>query len=203
MRILSIVAVIATNLFIGVSYWRLLRARRIQPALAMWVFFTIAVVGSLVTYLAEGSYGLLDNILNTTDVVMVGSVTILILIYGDRSTRFTRFDLGCLVAVVGIVAFWAATRQHAVSHLLIQAILVIGYFPVVRRLLKSSRNTESFAIWIAMFLAPAFGLLSSKGWLATVYSVRNLFCTAALLALMARVEWKARRAQRPTEEDAE
>ena len=203
MRIFSIVAVIVTNLFIGVSYWRLLRARRIQPALAMWVFFTIAVVGSLVTYLAEGSYGLLDNILNTTDVVMVGSVTLLILIYGDRSTRFTRFDLGCLVAVAGIVAFWAATRQHAVSHLLIQAILVIGYFPVVRRLLKSSRNTESFAIWIAMFLAPAFGLLSSKGWLATVYSVRNLLCTAALLALMARVEWKVRRAQRPTEEDAE
>ena len=203
MRIFSIIAVTAINLFIGISYWRLLRTRRIQPALAMWVFFTIAVVGSLVTYLAEGSYSPLDNILNTTDVVMVVSVTILILIYGDRSTRFTRFDLGCLVAVLGIIGFWAATRQHAVSHLLIQAILIIGYFPVVRRLLKSSRNTESFAIWIAMFLAPAFGLLSSKGWLATVYSVRNLFCTAALIALMARVEWKARRASQPTQEDVE
>ncbi len=202
MRIFSIAAVIATNLFIGVSYWRLLRARRIQPALAMWVFFTIAVVGSLVTYLAEGSYSLLDNILNTTDVVMVGFVTVLILIYGDRTTRFTRFDLGCLIAVLGIVGFWAATRQHAVSHLLIQAILVIGYFPVVRRLLTSARNTESIVVWIAMFLAPAFGLLSSKGWLATVYSVRNLLCTAALIALMARIEWKARRAARTAEEDA-
>jgi hypothetical protein len=202
-RIFSIVAVTATNLFIGVTYWRLLRARRTQPALAMWVFFTIAVVGSLATYLAGGSYSLLDNILHTTDVVMVASVTIMILIYGDRSTRFTRFDLGCLIAVLGIVGFWAATRLHAVSHLLIQAILVIAYFPVVRRLLKSSRNTESFAVWIAMFLAPAFGLLSSKGWLATVYSVRNLFCTAALIALMARVEWKAHHAPRPTEETAE
>ena len=54
-----------------------------------------------------------------------------------------------------------------------------------------------------MFLAPAFGLLSSKGWLATVYSVRNLFCTAALIALMARVEWKARRASQPAQEDVE
>lgn len=201
MRIFSIVAVIATNLFIGISYWRLLRARRVQPALAMWVFFTIATAGSLVTYLAEGAYSLLDNILNTTDVVMVGSVAIGIAIYGDRSTRFTRFDLGCLAAVVGIAGFWAATRQHAASHLLIQGILIIAYFPVVRRLIRSSRSTESFPIWIAMFLAPAFGLLSSKGWLATVYSVRNLLCTAALLVLMARIEWKARRALRPTRQD--
>ena len=202
MRIFSIVAVCVTNLFVLVWYGRLLRARKIQPALAMWVFFTIAVVGSLLAYLAEGSYSLLDNILNTTDVVTVGSVTILILIYGDRTTRFTRFDLGCLVGVLGIVAFWAATRQHAVSHLLIQAILLIGYVPVVRRLVTSSRNTESFAIWIAMFLAPAFGLLSSKGWLATVYSVRNLCCTAGLIGLMAWVEWKARRGTPATEEDA-
>lgn len=203
MRVFSIVAVIVTDLFIGVSYWRLLRAGRIQPALAIWVFFAIATAGSLVAYLAEGGHSVLDNILNATDVVMVGSVVVGILIYGDRSTRFTRFDLGCLAAVLAIVGFWTATRQHAVSHLLIQAILVIAYFPVVRRLLRSTKNTESFAIWIAALLAPAFGLLSSRGWLATVYSVRNLVCAAGLIGLMAWVEHRARRAPRAAEVEVE
>ena len=62
----------------------------------MWTFFEIATVGGLLTYPAEGDFGLLDNILNTADIIRVGTVAIRIALFGDRSTRF---DLGCLVAV--------------------------------------------------------------------------------------------------------
>jgi hypothetical protein len=94
-RTLSISAVVTINLLIGVRYVWLLRKHRISPALAMWVFFTIATVGSLLTYLGEGRFSPLDNILNTADILLVAGVTVAILVYGDRSTRFTRFDLGC------------------------------------------------------------------------------------------------------------
>ncbi|MGB2982493.1 MAG: hypothetical protein WBC63_01370, partial [Candidatus Bipolaricaulia bacterium] len=186
MKLFSIAAVIATNLVIGLRYVWLIRKGKISPALAMWVFFTIAVIGSLLTYLAEGDYGLLDNILNTADLVLVGSVSIAILFWGDRSTRFTRFDLGCLGAVVLIFALWGITRWHAIAHASIQTILVIAYFPVVRRIWNSERNTESFTMWIGLMLAPVFSLLSSKGTLATVYAVRAIVSTGLLLVLMIR-----------------
>lgn len=186
MREFSITAVVLTNLLIGLRYIWLLKRQRIQPSLAMWVFFTIAVIGSLVTYLAEGEFGLLDNILNTADLVLCGGVAIAIAVYGDRSTRFDRFDLGCLLAVLVILVVWAFTRQHVLAHAAIQLILVIAYIPVVRRLWMAERNTESYVMWFGLMLAPIFSLLSSKGLLATIYAVRAIVCTALLLLLMAR-----------------
>jgi RsiW-degrading membrane proteinase PrsW (M82 family) len=160
--------------------------------MAMWVFFSIAVGGSLVTYLSAGDYSLLDNILNTTDLVFVVTVSVFIFLFGDRSTRFNRFDLGCLLAVSVIVVFWLISRNHVVSNVSIQVILVIAYFPVISRILKSNENTESFGVWIGLFLAPCISLLSSKGVLATIYSLRAIISTSVLLALMVRAEIRQR-----------
>jgi hypothetical protein len=76
---------------------------------------------------------------------------------------------------------------------MIQSVLVIAYFPVIRRLWQSKENTEPFSVWILMMIAPIFALLSSKGTLATVYSVRAIVSTAILLILMLRVEYIMKR----------
>jgi len=193
MRVFSIVTVCLINLLIGIRYVVLLRRGSIRPALAMWVFFTIATVGSLATYLAEADYSLLDNILNTSDIVLVSFVSIAIWIYGDHSTRFTRFDLGCLAAVLGILVAWILSNQHVVAHAAIQLILVTAYLPVIRRLWRAERNTESYVMWVGLAIAPLFSLLSSQGILATVYAVRASLCPALLLLLMIRTTLRARR----------
>ncbi len=192
-EVLSIAAVCAINLGVGFRYCWLLRKRTISPALAMWVFFTIATVGSLVTYLGEGSFTPMDNILNTADIVLVITVMVFIGVYGDRSTRFSRFDYGCLAAVSAVVFAWLVTGQHVVAHSSIQAIMVIAYFPVVRRLWRARRNTESFTMWVGLMLAPLFSLLSSQGVLATVYAVRASVCSGLLLLLMIKAERAQRR----------
>jgi hypothetical protein len=191
-RTFSIVAVCVIDFIIGVRYVWLIRAGKISPSLAMWVFFTMAVIGSLMTYLAEGSHALLDNVLNSADVLLCGAVALAIALWGDPSSRFNRFDLGCLGAVAAILAAWAATRQHMSAHLAIQLVLVVAYLPVVKRLWRSDRNTESFTMWIGLMVAPAFSLLSSQGVLATVYAVRAMVSTALLLMLMIRVERRVR-----------
>jgi hypothetical protein len=192
-REFSIAAVLATNLLIGIRYCWLIRKGRISPALAMWVFFTIAVVVSLLTYLAEGDYGPLDNILNTADIALVVFVAMWVALFGDRGTRFSRFDLGCLGAVLAIVVVWAISRQHVAAHASIQTIMIIAYVPVIRRMWKANRNTESFFMFGGLLLAPIFSLLSSEGTLATVYAVRTIVCASTLLLLMIRAEWKVRR----------
>jgi hypothetical protein len=193
LRTLSIVAVLLINLFIAVRNTVLIRRGTIKPSLAMWTFFSIAVAGSLATYLFDGDFSLLDNILNSADLLLCVYVAVVIFLFGDKSTKFTRFDRGCLVAVIIILIFWALTRRHAEANLFIQSILVIAYFPVVKRLWNSKENTESFAVWIALLLAPIFSLLSSKGTLASVYAVRAIISTSLLLVLMAAAEMRSRR----------
>jgi len=159
----------------------------------MWIFFTIAVGISLTTYLEADHFSLLDNILNTTDLALTAIVSVAIYFFGDHTTRFSRFDKGCLIAVLVICLFWFITKNHVLTHALTQGILVIAYFPVISRLWKTKENNESFLIWTGMLLAPLLSLLSSKGMLATIYSVRAIVCIVILMALMLRVEYHSKR----------
>jgi hypothetical protein len=188
MREFSIYTVIVITLVIMVRYILLLVRKEIKPALAMWLFFSVAIIMSLVTYRSEGGYGLLDNIMNTVDLIYVVTVFVAIFLFGDKSSKFTRFDRGCLTAVMIILLFWIFTQNHWLTNILMQVILVIAYFPVVKRLLDSRENTEPFSVWIGMLLAPSIALISSKGTLATIYSVRAIFCVSTLLLLMLRIE---------------
>jgi len=188
MREFSIYSVIVISILITVTYIRKLLKKKIKPALAMWIFFSIAIIISMVTYLREGNYSFLDNIMNATDLVYVVSVSLAIILFGDKSSRFTRFDIGCLAAVLLITVFWAFTSNHLATNILMQSILVIAYFPVIERLFRSRENTEPFIVWIGMLVAPSLALLSSRGVLATIYSVRAIVCVSILLALMLRIE---------------
>jgi len=189
MKEFSIIAVTLINLFIGIKYCILIYKREIKPSIAMWAFFSIAVIMSLKTYLGDDNYSMWDNILNTADIISTVTITFFIFFYGDHSSKFNKFDIGCLVAVILIILFWLITKNHLIANLLIQSIIVIAYFPVVRRFITSKENTEPFSVWIAMLFAPVFALLSSKGFLATIYSVRAIICVGLLLLLMLRIEY--------------
>jgi len=186
------IIVSVTNVIILVRYIYLLYKKEISPSLAMWTFFSLAVGISLFTYFAEGQHAISDNILNFTDLIMVVSVTLAIVIWGDVSTRFNRFDVGCLLAVAGIIIFWILSDNHIVTNYAVQSIMVISYFPVVKRMAHQKKNTEAFSVWIMMFVAAGISLLASEGWLASVYAIRAMVCTGALLLLMLRIELNSR-----------
>ena len=188
MKLFSIISVSLITVYLTVRYIGLLAKKRIQPALAMWIMFSTAVGMSLITYLSSGNFSFSDNILNSVDLIYVITISVAILILGDKSSKINRFDAGCLIVVFLIVFFWIFTKNHIVTNFLVQSILVIAYFPVVKRLLETRQNTEPFIIWIGMLIAPFLSLLSSKGMLATVYSVRAIFCVGLLLLLMLWVE---------------
>lgn len=156
----------------------------------MWVFFTLAVGMSLFAYMKQDSHSLFDNILNTTDLLFTGSVTISIILFGDRSTRFNRFDLGCLLIVALIVLFWLITHNHIVTHLMVQGILVIAYFPVVNRMIRTKENNESYLIWSGMLLASVLALFSTKGGLAIIYTSRAVVCITLLMGIMIWIDRK-------------
>jgi hypothetical protein len=176
------------NVFILMRYIYLLYHKKISPSLAMWTFFSLAVGISLFTYFAEGDHSISDNMLNFTDLILVVSVTISILIWGDNPTRFNRFDVGCLLAVIGIIGFWVMSNNHVITNYSVQSIMVISYFPVIGWMANQKKNTEAFSAWILMLVAAGVSLFASKGWLASVYAIRALLCTGTLLLLMLRIE---------------
>ena len=176
------------NVFILSRYIYLLYYKKISPSLAMWVFFSLAVGISMFTYFADGDYNISDNMLNFADLILVVGVSIAILIWGDPTTRFNRFDLGCLVAVLLIIVYWAISNNHLVTNFSVQTIMVISYFPVVKRMINQQRNTEAFSIWIALFITPFISLIVNKGMLADLYAIRAILCTGIFLILMLRIE---------------
>jgi hypothetical protein len=188
MKTFSILSVSLITILLETRYIWLLIKKEIKPALAMWVMFSVAVAMSLITYLKEGNFDFSDNILNSVDVIYVVTISVAIAVFGDKSSKITRFDLACLVVVGLIVIFWLFTQNHLVTNFMIQTILVIAYFPVVKRLLETKQNTEPFIIWIGMLIAPFLSLLSSQGMLATIYAVRAIICVGLLLILMLWVE---------------
>jgi hypothetical protein len=126
MKEFSIISVSLINIIIGVRYCVLTYKGKIKPALAMWAFFSIAVAMSLTTYMANDNFSLWDNILNSTDLILVTTVTVVIYFFGDKSSKFTSFDKACLIAVAIISLFWIVTKTHFLTHLMIQSVLVIA-----------------------------------------------------------------------------
>ncbi|HOI86481.1 MAG TPA: hypothetical protein PLV51_01345 [Lentimicrobium sp.] len=193
MKLLSVYAVAVINLLLTVYYYLLIFRKKIKPSLAMWVFFTLAVSMSLFTYIKEDSHSLWDNVLNTTDLFFVSAVALSILLFGDRSTRFSRFDLLCLSVVILIAVFWLITQNHLVTNLLVQAILVIAYFPVIHRMIRTRENHESYPIWGGMLLAAVLALFSASGELALVYTLRAVICIVLLMAFMRYTDYRSKR----------
>ncbi|KAF0237595.1 MAG: hypothetical protein FD181_1833 [Prolixibacteraceae bacterium] len=188
MKTFSIISVCLITVLLTVRYIWLLVKKEIKPALAMWVMFSTAVGMSLVTYLSSGNFSFFDNILNSVDLIYVVTISAAIAVFGDKTSKITRFDLGCLIVVLLIVIFWIFTQNHIVTNFLVQTILVIAYFPVVKRLFETRQNTEPFIIWIGMLIAPFLSLLSSQGILAKVYAVRAIICVGILLVIMLWIE---------------
>ena len=187
-KLLINIIVSIINFIILYRYISLLYHKKISPSLAMWTFFSLAVGISLFTYFANSDHAISDNILNFTDLLMVVSVSVAILIWGDTSTRFNRFDVGCLLGVLAILIYWAVSNNHVLANYSVQSIMVISYFPVLKRMLKQKKNTEAFSPWIMMLAAASISLFASKGWLASVYAIRAVACTGTLLLLMLRIE---------------
>jgi hypothetical protein len=178
------------DVLILARYIYLLQKKKIRPALATWTFFSLAVGISLFTYFSsgDGNYTIADNVLNVADFILVTGVSVAIFFLGDSTTRFDRFDLLCLGCVALVTVFWVLFNKPVITNFAVQTIMVLSYFPVVKRMLSQRKNTEDFPIWIALMIAPVISLMASKGLLASVYAIRAIICTGALLLLMLRIE---------------
>ncbi len=192
MEKISFYLVIVINIIISLHYCYLTIRKKTSPSLAMWIFFSIAIVGSLCSYVLESDYNPLDNILNTSDIILCSSITFTILFFGKKNSRFNKFDLACLGGVSLILLFWFFSKAHFLTNISLQVIQAIAYLPVINRMWKAGENTESFFTWILLLTVSVISLFTANGILGILYSLRATFSVAILLFLMIRIELKKR-----------
>lgn len=203
MEKVSFYSVIILNLIINIYYIVLTVKKKIRPSLAMWLFFLLAVVGSLFSYMLEGDFSPLDNILNTSDVLLCLSITITIAIFGDKFSKFNKTDIICLTFVAVILVFWHFSKAHFATHLSLQVIQAMAYIPVFQRMLKSEKNNESFLVWGIVLFISVLSLFTAKGILAYIYIIRAIVCVFILLLFMTYLELKNRPTQKVTTKEKE
>lgn len=178
---------------VAVRYCYLIITEEIKPVLATWSLFSVATGISMWTYMeSENKKGLITNIANTTDVCATWFIFICLLIFGKEMEHgFTFFETGCLTSSALILLYWKISNRGNVANIAINAILIIGYFPTIMRLWKSSTNTESFSVWSIVLLSSVIALynpMKEKDWLALVYASRAVILVCVILGLMIRIE---------------
>mgnify|MGYP003395174126 CR=1 FL=1 len=173
-----------------------IRGGTVKPLLATWAFLGLATFLSVLTTFGEsGVGGLVGNLYNIVDAS--ATVIILIVVFFSQNTRrqFNRFEKVCLLAVLLVSAWWLWSGQNIAAHLALQLILVIAYLPTLVHLWWAKVNTESLAVWSLNCLAAVVGLikpLQVHDFLPTVYGVRAVVSTLAVMALIWRLKYKER-----------
>ncbi|EKD24221.1 MAG: hypothetical protein ACD_81C00078G0002 [uncultured bacterium] len=164
----------------------------VQPRLASWVIFLIGSILSLVSYFASaGKHNATNNLANIADVLATLAVIVVLTLQGSR-LELSTFDQYCLFSAGGIVVIWMFAG-HTTANLLLQGLMIVGYFPMIRSLWSATQNSESFVLWGTALVTSSIALCMS--WrnrrvdpLAPVYAIRACILVGILLALMFRIE---------------
>jgi len=195
-------AVLVASILYGVAtivYCILAVRRKIEPVFATWLIFGIAIFLGLLTYFSQSqdSTSAIRYASSIIDFFTVWGVVLLLLILQKKSAwRFNRFQAICLAVVAVILVFWFVSKEHVISNLLLQSLMVVAYFPTINQLRISKTNTESFLVWVMIgigsiiLLYPAY---TGKDLLSRVYATRATISILTLLVMMLWVEIRVKK----------
>ena len=184
MKDIIIILVTLTLLFFAFWYSYQIWKRKIEPTLSTWIIFLLGTGLSLITYVIAENADFRSGILNTIDVVVVLLVLISILIWGNHTIRFKKFEKWYLSGVCIIVVYGILTGDAWRSNIFTQILIAIGYFPTIQNLTVEKKSTESVSSWSISLTAGILGLypaIIDGNTLAIVYSVRTIVLVSILI----------------------
>lgn len=172
--------------------WQIVH-KTVEPATSSWVIFLMGTALSFTTYMLAENRDVATGILNTMDVMEVGSILVAVLIFGNNSgVRFSRFEKWYLAGIALIVVYGLIFGDAWGSNLFVQVLIALAYVPTVHKVISLKRNTESFMAWSFSFFAGVFALvpaLVDGNTLAVVYAARTVIMVGSFLVLMAYFQY--------------
>lgn len=196
-------AILGALLGLGATmvYWYLILTGQIAPTPASWVVFASAVT------LSYGAYALSDieksfagNAGNAIDILVSWGTLLCIIHMHDGHISFNTFETACLMASGMALLFWVLRKYVSWNQekrnpsfstfLILQAVLVVGYVPMIRALWLAKTNSDSFIMWGVSWVVAACFIPSAwkrRDRFGIVYAGRALICASIVLALMIRL----------------
>ncbi len=197
------IMVCLTAIFMAVGtmwYIYLVLANRIKPVLTAWIIISVTMTLGLVSYWLSPAPTFAGGIGNMTGAVSTDSI-ILAVVWKNRSFSFSSFQKKCLAMAGAILIIWGILRfivggeiAAAVSNILTQVVMVIGFTPLVERLWKTRADTEALFTWSMVCLGAICAMIPpiiGGDFLGFLYGARGAI-TAGLvswLVFMIRYRW--------------
>ncbi|MFH1235138.1 MAG: hypothetical protein V1493_06010 [Candidatus Diapherotrites archaeon] len=158
-----------------------------KPALSTWLIMFVGTALSLLTYLSASNWNFVGGILNLLDVTVTIIIIAATLLWSKSKIKFRAFEKGYLVIAGLIALFWLLTKNPFEANLLVQVLILVGYFPTIQKLVTEKQNTESFSAWLIAYsagLLALFPAIVSGGILPLVYVGRTIVMQSAIIGLM-------------------
>lgn len=206
MRAVSVVIVLALTFWMTVRYCWLTITGETDPVFSSWLVLTVSVGMSFSTYCKTKHYNLVDNIGVTSGAASVLFILVTVVLFGKNARAgFTSFEIGNLAFAALVAVYWWRTKNPFNANLAIQVLMVIGYIPMIARLLTASKNPEPWGVWISVWVACVFSMIPAYKprprtdgnpltWRDTILpkitATRAIVSVTIILLLMLRLELK-------------
>lgn len=142
---------------------------------------------------------IVSNACNAASAVSAMAILVVIWVLQVRRREplcFSQIQIWFLAGALGIAILWLVlvfglSRTGIVPNVLVQTLMIIGYFFTVQKLWTAEKNTESLILWSSIAISAAFAIytsLASNDWLALLYAIRSVVCAGGVVWLMCRIE---------------
>jgi hypothetical protein len=199
-------AIVSAVLVIVGTIWYIylaLSGKKVKPVLAAWIVNSVATILSFATYWTAPKHSFVSNAYNATSILTINAILVASLILMRREKKglsFSPFQIKCLwcsalITIIWVVLVWGFHGTGTVPNVLMQVMMLIGYFVIAERLWRATANTESLFTWWCIVLASLAGMVTaamSHDWLASLFAGRTLFGSFTLVLLMHRAEYRSR-----------
>lgn len=197
-------AILSAVLVIVGTVWYLflaLSGKKVRLVLPAWIVNSVATTLSFATYWTAPNHSLVSNSYNATSILTVNAILVAAIITtrrGKQGFGFSLFQARCLqfsalITILWVVLVWGFQGTGVVPNILMQIMMLVGYFVIAERLWRATTNTESLFAWWCIVLASLAGMVTamiSRDWLASLFAGRTLFGSSILVILMYRVEYR-------------
>jgi hypothetical protein len=199
-------AVMSAVLVIVGTIWYIFLAlygKKVKPVLAAWIVNSVATILSFATYWTAPKHSLVSNAYNLTSIFTINAILITAIVVMRREKKrlsFSPFQIKCLwcsalITILWIVLVWGFNGTGIIPNILTQVMMLIGYFVIAERLVRTATNTESLFAWWCIVLASLAGMVTaaiSNDWLASLFAGRTLVGSLILVLIMHWAERKSR-----------
>jgi hypothetical protein len=136
--------------------------------------------------LLSSGWDFLGGILNLVDVLANVIIVTTIILFSGIKVKFRSFEKWYLIVALLIILFWLLTDNPFKANLLIQTLILVGYFPTIQKLVVEKKNTEPLWAWVIVYSAGLLALypaINSGSILPMIYVGRTLIMQAVIIGL--------------------